>query len=179
MFSSATGFSGEHFHSLDEKKRLTVPAKWRQAVFGPKGRPGKATKGDSGEPPSETGSGSFVPEEECFLAMPNPNGSITVHPPVAVLRLKERLGDVSMGDSRSLQVMQIIFGKSEFLKFDTQGRFTLPEVLLNHADLQKEAVLVGMVANFHIWSPPRHRQHVAEAALSNEELSAVLRELNL
>ncbi|MGF1449927.1 MAG: division/cell wall cluster transcriptional repressor MraZ [Opitutales bacterium] len=179
MFATATGFSGEHFHSLDEKKRLTVPARWRQAVFGAKGRPGKATKGEAGETAGETNRGGVVPEEDCFLAMPNPNGSITVHPPGAVLRLKERLADVSMGDTRSLQVMQIIFGRSEFLKFDSQGRFMLPEVLLKHADLQKEAVLVGMVANFHIWSPQRHREQLAEATLSSEELSATLRELKL
>ncbi|MGF1483901.1 MAG: division/cell wall cluster transcriptional repressor MraZ [Opitutales bacterium] len=179
MLTSAIGFSGEHFHSLDEKKRLTVPARWRQAVFGPSGRPGKGTKGEAAAPGLEANGGAAVAEEECFLAMPNPNGSITVHPPSAVVRLKEKLANVSMGDSRSLRVMQAIFGKSEFLRFDTQGRFTLPEVLLKHAGLEKESVLVGMVANFHIWNPERHRAYVGEADLSPEELGAVLRELNL
>jgi MraZ protein len=177
MPPTLAGFSGEHFHSLDEKKRLTVPARWRNSVL-PKKR--KGAGGDADAPGEAAGSPTGPAEEEqSFLAMPNPNGSITVHPPQAVARLKERLSEVSMGDSQSQRVLHAIFAKSEFLKFDAQGRFTLPESLLGHAGLTREAVLVGTVVQFHIWEPARYKATMVEAAPSQEEIAATLRELRL
>ena len=47
------------------------------------------------------------------------------------------------------------------MKLDAAGRLTLPEDMALEADISNQAVLVGMVDRFEIWSP--HRYHEAKA----------------
>jgi DNA-binding transcriptional regulator/RsmH inhibitor MraZ len=43
-------------------------------------------------------------------------------------------------------------------KLDSVGRITIPDDMAEAADITNEAVLVGMVDRFEIWSPKRHAQ---------------------
>jgi division/cell wall cluster transcriptional repressor MraZ len=118
---------------LDEKNRLTIPAKWR-------------FRGDEGD--------------SAYLALPNPNGSITVYPPKMVEAIELKIQNVSMlGDSADVATISNIFGGGEHFGCDKQGRFGLSEGLRQHAGLKlnEEAVLVGTVTVFHIWTPERHK----------------------
>jgi MraZ protein len=138
MLSLDKGFYvGTFRHGLDVKNRLTIPAKWR-------------FPGDEGE--------------ASYLALPNPNSSITVYPPKMVAALEEKIQRVSMlGDKQELRALTRIFGPAERFGCDRHGRISLPDALRAHAGLAKgaEAVLVGTVTVFHIWESARHAAYVA------------------
>lgn len=122
-------YVGTFRHSLDAKNRLTVPSKWR-------------FPGDDGE--------------ASYLALPNPNGSITVYPPRMTAVLEERVGKVSMlGDKDELAVLINLFATGDRFGCDAQGRIGVSEALKRYAGVDKETVLVGTVTTFHIWSPER------------------------
>jgi MraZ protein len=61
------------------------------------------------------------------------------------------------------QLSTALFGLSEILKFDQDGRVVLGEALRNHAGLGGEAVFVGLGDKFQIWNPERFAAHLALA----------------
>ncbi len=122
-------YVGTFRHSLDAKNRLTVPAKWRF--------------------PGDDAEGSY-------LALPNPNGSITVYPPRMTAALEEKVANVSMlADKDELAALINLFATGDRFGCDAQGRIGVPEALKRYAGLDKEAVLVGTITTFHIWAPDR------------------------
>lgn len=146
-------YVGEFRHSLDAKNRLTVPAKWR-------------FDGDEGD--------------TSYLALPNPNGSITVYPPKMIEHLEEKITSVHMlGDPNKVRALTRIFSRAERFGCDKQGRINLTEKLIKHAGIAKEAVLAGLFTTFHIWSPERFTEHNGDEEGINPEDSAILSELGL
>lgn len=146
-------YVGTFRHGLDVKNRLTIPAKWR-------------FPGDEGE--------------ASYLALPNPNRSITVYPPKMVASLEEKIQRVSMlGDEQELRALTRIFGPAERFGCDRQGRISLPDALRAHAGLVKETVLVGTITTFHIWEAGRYAAFVAKTADDPSADPAVLRKYGL
>jgi len=119
-------FVGEFRHSIDAKGRLTIPSQWRIQQDG---------------------------EQEVFLALPNPDGYITVYPPEMIAQLKERVSKISMADKDGQAALTAIMAMAHSFSADKQGRINLNERLLAHGGIQKEAVLLGKVTSFSIYSP--------------------------
>jgi MraZ protein len=57
----------------------------------------------------------------------------------------------------------MIFGRSQHLGFDPEGRILLPEPFVAHTRITESAVFVGLGMTFQIWEPDRFAAH--EAAL--------------
>ena len=128
MDTSATVHFASHFrHALDDKNRLTIPSGWR-AAFG---------------------------ADDVFLAVPNPDGYVSVLPPAEVEKLKVKVAQVPLSDAAGQAQIAAFFAASQTLTFDKQGRIALGDWLLKHAQVAKEAVLVGMLNTFNIYSAER------------------------
>ena len=46
-----------------------------------------------------------------------------------------------------------VLSESVILNFDTEGRVTLPEKLMSHANIKKDILFVGLGKTFQIWNP--------------------------
>lgn len=120
-------YVGSFRHSLDTKNRLTIPSKWRFA-------------GD---------------ESMDFMALPHPSGHIMVLPPAEVEKLYDRISAMPFSDDEAQEFQHKFFSQAHAVKFDKQGHINLPEALLKRAGIDREAVLVGTMTKFGIWSPDR------------------------
>lgn len=61
-----------------------------------------------------------------------------------------------------------VFADAISLRFDKDGRIVLPEMLIHHANIAKEAAFVGRGTTFQIWNPPafqKHQNQIREALL--------------
>jgi MraZ protein len=61
----------------------------------------------------------------------------------------------------------LIFGQSQHLAFDPEGRILLPETFVAHTHITDSAVFVGLGQTFQIWEPDRfavHREALLERA---------------
>jgi MraZ protein len=125
--NAITYFVGEFTHSLDTKGRLTIPSKWRI--------PG----GDN-----------------TYLALPNPDGCITVYPPKMVARLEENMGGTKLSDVRRRALSMELFSRADSFGCDKQGRINLSESLLHHAGIKGKAILAGNFTDYSIWSEARY-----------------------
>ena len=56
-----------------------------------------------------------------------------------------------------------LFGSSEILKIDGEGRMSMPETIKAHAGIVDSVVFVGHGLKFQIWEPARFAAHRAEA----------------
>ena len=56
-----------------------------------------------------------------------------------------------------------LYGQSETLKLDSEGRIVLTETLKTHAHIADAVTCVGLGHKFQIWEPERFRAHLAEA----------------
>jgi len=122
-----TVFFGTFRHAVDEKNRVAVPAKWRAGAKGSKE----------------------------FYVLPDPKNCLLVLPASAMEKMLERVDDISIGEYERRDVLRVIASRAHGSPCDRQGRIVLTDELLRHAGIGKEAVLVGMLARFEIWSPER------------------------
>ena len=61
------------------------------------------------------------------------------------------------------QFAAALYGTSEVLKMDGEGRVVLPEALKSHAGITEAVAFVGLGSKFQIWEPNRFRTELAEA----------------
>jgi len=141
--SQRTAFVGKFTHAVDDKKRVSIPAKWRAAA---------------------TGSNEF-----CVL--PDPKNHLLVLPQAVVNKMLDKADEISIGEYGRRDALRVIASRGHSTPCDKQGRIVLTEELLRHAGITDEAVLVGAWNKFEIWSPTRYAefdgaamQNVAEAA---------------
>jgi MraZ protein len=64
---------------------------------------------------------------------------------------------------------RVIGSGSEQVALDKAGRICLPEAMAKAAGITTEALLVGLLDRFEIWSPERHdRVQVSDAIMAQE-----------
>jgi MraZ protein len=133
---------GEYDHTIDDKNRLTLPAKFRQAFDGGL----VLTRGI----------------ERCLYAYPRDEWAATVES-----RLRE-LDPLS----REGRVMQRYFfsGAAEG-ELDKQGRVMVPSSLSDYAGLGKEVVVAGIRDHLEIWDRASWRAHLDEIEGSAEDVA--------
>ncbi|WP_460448823.1 division/cell wall cluster transcriptional repressor MraZ [Alsobacter sp. SYSU BS001988] len=72
-----------------------------------------------------------------------------------------------------------LYGISEVLKVDPEGRVGLTETLKSHAGITDAVTFVGLGHKFQIWEPSRFQRHLDEARRKvrdlKKELSGVLK----
>ena len=61
------------------------------------------------------------------------------------------------------QFATALYGTSETLKVDGEGRVILSEALKSHAGIAEMVAFVGLGQKFQIWEPERFRAELAEA----------------
>jgi MraZ protein len=67
-----------------------------------------------------------------------------------------------------------LYGTSEVLRMDGEGRVVLPEALKTHAGITEAIAFVGLGNKFQIWEPNRFRSELAEAT---EQVRALKKQL--
>ena len=95
-----TVFVGTFRHSVDEKKRVAIPAKWRAAARG----------------------------SQEFYVLPDPKNCLVVLPASAMEKMLERADDISIGEYERRDVLRLIASRAHGSPCDKQGRIALTEL---------------------------------------------------
>jgi len=142
-------FTGLFRHTLDDKGRVTIPSAWREAHQ----------------------------EGDVFLATPHPDGYVAVLPPSEVEKLHAKIAQMALSDGAGQDFASRFFAQTQSFSFDKQGRVGLAADLLEHAGIAKDAVLVGSLTKFNIFSPSRWQK--VEARTSGENFGDIMRRLGI
>jgi MraZ protein len=134
---------------LDAKGRVSIPAPFR-AVLARDGYEGLYCYPALDKPALDAGGNALFSEIEALIGR---------YPPYS--------------DERE-QFSAALFGTSETLKVDGEGRVLLTDSLKSHAGITDAAAFVGLGHKFQIWEPQRFRAELAEAT---EKVRALKKQL--
>lgn len=125
-------FMGKFVHSLDPKKRLTIPSDWRD---------------HAGVPHS-------------LYVLPDLEGRryLNVFPAREMVKRLDSVRNLSIADVKGRQFARLLGSQSQLAPWDTAGRIRVNDELLDHAKLADQIVLVGVIDHFELWSPEQWEQ---------------------
>ena len=126
-------FSGESKHILDEKGRLSIPAKFRHWLTGDSDYIFVVTKGS----------------DSCLVAYPYVEWDL----------LAEKLLKLSQFKKKNRAFVRAFCRASTRLKCDKQGRILIPQQLLGYANIKKDVVIIGTLNRMEIWDPETINNH--------------------
>ena len=141
---------GSYRYALDGKGRVFLPAKWRAGL-------GDTLVLFPGI--LETGRG------RCLYGMPE----------AAWNRMSEQLSRLPITDLAAQTVKRRLCAMAAACAPDSQGRILIPQQLRDTAELQREAVLIGVGERIEFWNPETLKRYEES---TEAELDAALRHLS-
>jgi MraZ protein len=131
---------------LDSKGRVSIPAPFR-SVLARDGFEGLYCFSTLDRPAIDAGGHALLAEIETLIGR---------YPPFS--------------DERE-ELLVALYGTSETVKIDGEGRVVLTDMLKSHAGLSDAVTFVGLGHKFQIWEPERFRAHLAKATATVRTLT--------
>ena len=120
-------FRGLTALNLDTKGRLAIPTRYREQL-------------------QNLSAGRLIvtidTEQRCLLLYPFNEWQV----------IEAKLAELPSFNAVARRVQRLLIGHATELELDANGRFLLPAVLRDYAELQKKVMLVGQANKFEIWS---------------------------
>jgi MraZ protein len=116
-------FLGQYRHTIDNKGRLTIPARFRDLL------------------------------EDGAYILQGFDRNLLVLRSGTFEGIYRRLSQLSMTDPAARQLRRLIFSTADRADVDRNGRILIPQFLREVAQVDGEAVFVGAGEYFEIWSP--------------------------
>lgn len=145
-------FSGRYEYTIDDKGRLSIPAKFRDALL-------------SHDSPA--------------LVLTNHlDGCIVAYPGKEWEALQERIegSDASL-KKEAKNVLRFFYSGATECPIDRLGRILLPQTLRNYGIIKKNVVIVGMNKKIEIWAEEAWSNLVKKAASDVEKMTEIASEL--
>lgn len=140
---------GEYKHTIDDKKRLAIPAKWRKEV----GRKVIVTHG----------------LDNC----------LSVYPLKIWSTVSEKLASLSMGQADTRSFNRFMLAGAVETEVDGMGRILLPDFLRTYAKLGSKVVLAGIHNRLEIWDEDRWQAYKGEVEQRADALAQKLGEIGV
>lgn len=120
--------------TLDQKGRITVPARWREQLMAAVG--GK------------------------LIITKNADGGLALYPPPVWEQLERVVLELTADDD---PWRRILAGNSEEVEIDSASRVLIPPDLRRWAGLEREVKFMGLGTYFELWDLGRYEVHEAQA----------------
>lgn len=139
-------YAGEFRHFIDEKNRITIPARWRRGA----------------------------PEEFLILAEATEQ-FLLVMPPEEFSRMSAAADADSTVSARDRRIFfRQLHARAQHATADKQGRLVLPEDLCKKVGLKGEVMLVGSRGRFEIWNLQKRKKADAEETPTYQHVANVI-----
>lgn len=140
---------GEYLHTLDSKKRLSLPAKFRKVV----GKKVVVTRG----------------LDACLFMFPLSTWKV----------IAEKLQSLPFGQSDTRGMSRFLLSGAVETEVDSAGRILIPEYLKEFADLKSRVVLAGVQDRVEIWNEKtwdEYKRHIEKGA---DQMAQTLGEMGI
>jgi MraZ protein len=138
---SATLFLGEFEHSIDDKGRLAVPARFRPAL--------------------EDGLVMTRGVERCLV----------IYDPEAWREVSDRVRSLNPWQEDARRMQRHFFSGAQPAQPDKLGRVVIPQFLRAYAQLENEVVVVGLADRIEVWANSEWERQRSEAERDSSELA--------
>ncbi len=140
---------GEFQHTLDQKGRMAIPAKFR----------------------GEFSDGAIITRgvDKCLF----------VFTPKEWRSLADKLTSLPLAQSNSRAFARLMLAGAVDVNVDSQGRVLIPEYLKEYAGLEKEVVVTGLYDRVEIWDKDKWNKYKKQTEDSSEDIAEKLSELGI
>ena len=116
-------FLGQFQHSLDEKGRLMIPARYRELLA----------------------AGAFITQgfDKCLMVMTE----------VYFQQVYDRINAMNLADPTARLLRRLILSNAYPVEVDKVGRILVPQNLRQVVELNGEAIVAGQGEYFEVWTP--------------------------
>lgn len=141
---------GEYTHTLDEKKRISLPSKFRKEL----GKKVVVTHG----------------LDNCLFLYPLKEWE----------KISEKLGNLSIGQADTRGFNRIMLAGAVELDVDAIGRVLIPEFLREFADMKEgKAVFAGVHSRVEVWDESRWKAYKTKVLKQADQLAEKLGEIGV
>jgi MraZ protein len=140
---------GEYQHTLDPKKRLSLPAKFRKEL-------GKAVILTRGL-------------DHCLFLFSAP----------AWKKLAAKFSELSIGSSDTRGFNRFMLSGAVEVDIDSAGRILVPDYLKEFADLKTDVVVAGVNDRVEVWDKKRWESYKKDIESKGDQMAAKLGEIGL
>jgi MraZ protein len=144
----ASMFMGEYQHSIDDKGRMIIPAKFREDL----GSTFVITRG----------------LDQCLFVYPKAEWSI----------LEQKLKSLPLMKADARAFTRFFFSGATECELDKQGRVNIPNTLVDHAKLAKDCVVLGVSNRVEVWSKEIWDAYFKQSEESFNEIAEKLVDFN-
>ncbi len=142
-------FIGEYRHTIDTKKRLALPAKFRKEL----GKTVIITRG----------------LDNCLIVYPQKEWQV----------MSDKLGKLPLSQTEARGFARVMLSGAMAVGLDRLGRILVPEYLKEYANLKKNVVVCGLYNRLEIWDAQRWKVYEKKMERGVEDLAAKLKELGI
>jgi len=142
-------FFGEHYHSVDEKGRIILPAKFREAFA----------------------DGLFITKsfDNCLL----------VYTKKDWFEIVEKINSLPTTKASVRNYQRFFIGSAVEGEVSRQGRISIAQNLRDFAALDKDIVIVGLANKIEIWEKEKYEEHIAGAEQAAAEIAEEIAEFGV
>jgi MraZ protein len=142
-------FIGEYNHSVDAKKRLALPSKFRKEL----GRKIVVTRG----------------LDHCLF----------IYPMRVWEDLAKKLGTMPIGEASTRSFVRLMLAGAVDVIMDGQGRMLIPDYLKEYAELKKNVVVAGLFNRLEIWDEKEWQVYKKSAEKNTDDIAENLGKLGV
>lgn len=144
-----TMFIGEYTYSIDDKKRLAVPAKFRELL----GKKAVITRG----------------LDQCLFLYPMKEWEL----------LAEKISKLPLAQADARGFGRLMLTGAMEVTFDNLGRILVPDFLKTYASLGKKVVVAGLYNRVEVWDEKKWTDYKQKTEQEAGDMAERLKELNL
>jgi MraZ protein len=142
-------FLGEFNHSIDDKGRLTIPAKFRDEL------------------------------ESGVVITRGLDGCLWAYGRSEWEALAEKIAKLPTTNPAARNFSRFVFSSAFDSIPDRQGRILLPQNLRDYASIQNETIVIGVKNKLEIWNPAKWSEVVTAVEQDTEAIVAQLQDLGI
>lgn len=142
-------FIGEYQHSIDPKKRLALPSRFRSELKNKV----VVTRG----------------LDKCLF----------VYPLKVWTEIAGKLGTLPVGESATRSFIRLQLSGAIDCEIDKQGRILLPDFLKDYAGLNRDVIVAGVYNRLEIWDEKKWSEYKKNAEKNSDEIAEQLGKLGV
>ncbi len=142
-------FIGEYFHTLDQKKRLAIPSKFRKELK----NKAVITRGI----------------DNC----------LSVYPLKEWEHLAKKMGSLPNAQTEARGFARLMLAGAMDVNLDNLGRILIPDYLKEYAFLEKNVAIIGLYNKFEIWDKKKWNEYKKRTEMAVGDIAEKLKELGI
>lgn len=139
-------FRGNYTYSIDNKGRISIPAKLRKHVTGE--------------------------ANDTFIMTRGTSTCIDIYPMDQWQKVEDKLLQLNSFNPEEALFKRMISQYATDGTLDSQSRILIPQSLLDYAKIDKEVLILGAMEKIEVWNPKVYEEYINQTGQTYEQIAA-------